>query len=67
MRNVLKKMMGVKFISHFGVAAVQKGCFGRPKIQLSSKVAKFAGWVGIDPTLISSINDFFVRLLVFEI
>ena len=30
-------------ILHLGAAGVQKGRFGRPKIQLSSKVAKFAG------------------------
>ena len=30
-------------ISRWGTAAVQKGRFERPKIKLSSKVAKFAG------------------------
>ena len=32
-----------KFISRLGAAAAEKGRFGRPKIQLSSKVAKFSG------------------------
>ena len=40
----------------------QKGRCGRPKIHLLSKVAKFAGQIGIDLTFI-----FFVRILAFEI
>ena len=39
-------------LSRLGAAGVQKGRFGCPKIQLSSKVAKFAGQVGIDLTLL---------------
>ena len=38
--------MGVKFhmiTSRLGTVGVQKGRFGYPKIQLSSKVTKFAG------------------------
>ena len=36
---------------------VQKGR-GRPKIQFSYKVAKFAEYIGIDLTLIFCINNF---------
>ena len=43
----------------------QQGRFGRRKIQLSSKVAKFAKWIGIDLTLIFYINDFSCAILSF--
>ena len=39
-------------ISRLGAAVVQKEYFGRPKIQISSKVAKSAGYIGIDLALI---------------
>ena len=35
-------------------------CFQLPKFQLSSKVAKFAGWIGINLTLIFCIKDLFL-------
>ena len=47
-------------ISRLGARNVHKGRFGLPKIELSSKVAKFAGWIGIDPAFIFRINDFFM-------
>ena len=45
-------------ILRLGATGVQKGLFGHPKIQVFSKVAKFAGKIGIDLTLIFCINDF---------
>ena len=50
-------------ISRLGATNVPKGRFGRPKLQLSSKMAKFAGQIGIDPTLIFCVNDFFCAIL----
>ena len=54
-------------ISRLGAAGVQKGPSRRPKIQFSLKVAKFAGNIVINLTLIFCSNDFLVRFLVFEI
>ena len=54
-------------ISRLGAMDVQKGRFGRPKIQFTSIVSKFAVKIGIDLSLIFHINDFFVRFLLFEI
>ena len=39
-------------ISRSGAMGVQRIRFGRPKIQFSLKVAKLAGQIGIDLTLI---------------
>ena len=47
-------------ITCLGTTGVQKGRFGRPKVQFSSKVAKFARKIGIDLTLI-----FLQKLLLF--
>ena len=52
-------------ISRLDATGVQKGYFGRPKIQLSSKVTKFAGYIGITLALIFCINDFFFTILSF--
>ena len=38
-------------ISRLGAAGVQKVRFGHPKIQVFSKVTKYAGSIGIDLTL----------------
>ena len=38
-----ERKISYHIISHLGAAGVHKGRFGRPIIQLSSKVAKFAG------------------------
>ena len=38
-------------ITRLGTMCVQEGCFEHPEIQFSSKVAKFAGNIGIDLTL----------------
>ena len=55
-------------ISCLGAMSDQKGRFGGRKIKFSSKVAKFAGKIGIELTLIYCMYDFFfVRFLVFEI
>ena len=42
----------IDIISRLWAVGDQKGRFGRPKIEFSSKVAKFAGQIGIDLTLI---------------
>ena len=47
-----------------GVQNVQKDA---QKIKFPSKVAKLAGKIRIDLTVIFRIHDFFVRFLVFEI
>ena len=60
-KDLLK--MSYHIISAF---AFQKGRFERPKIQFSSKVAKFLGKIRINLTLISLIEDFFVQFLVYE-
>ena len=69
MRNVLKNMKGVKFhITSYrglGAAAIQNGRSGRPKIQLSSKVAKFAGKIGIDLPFIFCMPDYPCAILSF--
>ena len=41
--NKVGRQILYHIISRLGAAGVQKGCFGHPKIQLSSKVAKFTG------------------------
>ena len=51
-----------KILSRFRVMGIQKGRYGRPIIQFSPKVAKFAGKIGIDLTIIFFINEFFVLL-----
>ena len=55
------RKISYRIISRLDAADVQKGRFGRPKIQLSSKVAKFAGLFGIDLAFI------FCMILKFEI
>ena len=61
---------GLKISHHIilrlGTTGVKKQRFGRSKLQHSSEVAKFAGYIGIDLTFIFCINDFFVQFLVFE-
>ena len=64
MRNVLKQKCAENFISRFGAVDVQKKRFERPKIQFSSKVAKFAGKIEFDLALIFCIDDFFLRFIV---
>ena len=58
-----QKMIGVKFhiTSHH---SVQKGRFWHSKIQLSSKVAKFAGKIEIDLALSCCIHDFFLCVIL---
>ena len=58
-------MIGVKFHIAFRRMDFQKERFGHPKIQFSSKVAKFAGKIAIDLTLIFCMNDFFCAILSF--
>ena len=69
MQNVLEKnnerKIAYHIISHLGAAGVQRVRFGHPAIQLSSQMAKFAGLIGIDLTLILYINDFFCLILSF--
>ena len=64
-----KKYDGRKISYHIiSRLGVQKECFGHPKIQLSSKVTKFVGKIGIDLILTYfALMTFFVRFLVFEI
>ena len=54
------RKISYQIISRLGAVGVQKGHFGCPKIQFYSKMAKFAGWTGIDLTLIFCIFDFFL-------
>ena len=62
-----KYMLNISYhiISRFRFMGVQMGRYGRPKIQFSSKVAKFAEKIGIDLTLIFCIYDFFCAILSF--
>ena len=69
MNNVVKndgRKISYHIISRLGAATVQKGRFVRPKIQLSLKVAKFAGYFGFYLDFIFCMNHFFLRFLVFE-
>ena len=52
-------------ISRLGAVGVQKGRYGRPKLQISSKMTKFAGKIRIDLTLIFPMNEFFRAILSF--
>ena len=65
-----KQMMGVKLYNTsyhvWALRPFKRGRFGRSKIQLSSKVAKFAGWIGIDLTLNFCPYDFFCAILNFS-
>ena len=58
--------MGAKLhiTSRLGATGVQKGRFGRPKIEFSSKVAKLAGKIGIDLMLIFC--TLFVNFVVYK-
>ena len=60
-KEVLKKPYHI--ISRFRVMSVKKERYDRPKIKFSSIVAKFAGKIGIDLTLIFRINVFFCASL----
>ena len=51
-----RRKISYHIISRLGATGVQKGHFGHPNIQLSSKVAKFAGYIGIDLALIFCMN-----------
>ena len=53
-------------ISRLGTAGVQKGRFGRQKIEFPSKFAKFAGQIGIGLRLIFCIKDYFCAILSFS-
>ena len=52
-------------LSRLGAIGVQKGRFGHPKIQFSSKAAKFVGEIGNDIMLIFCTHDFFCAILSF--
>ena len=52
-------------ISRLGAMGVQKGYFGRSKIQFSSNVAKFERKIRIYMTLIFFLNDFSCEILSF--
>ena len=47
-----ERQISYHIISRLGDAGVQKGRFRRPKIQLSQKMVKFAGYIGIDLMII---------------
>ena len=47
-KDVLK--ISYHIMTRLGAMGVQKGRFGRLKIQFFSKVAKFSGQIGIDQT-----------------
>ena len=42
-KKIVVVKLHISFISGLGAKGVQKGRFGRPKMQLSLKVAKFEG------------------------
>ena len=65
MRNVLRKMMGVKFHIAYGRCGNSKRAFWAPKKSLSSNVAKLAGYSGFDLALIFCMNDFYCAILSF--
>ena len=65
MRNVLKKFMGVKFHISFGCCGRSKGVFWAPKIEISSKMTKLAGYNEIDLVIIFTMDDFFCAILNF--
>ena len=50
--------------SCLGATGAQTRPNDAPKIKLSSKVAKFAGWIGIDLLLIFCINDYFCCAII---
>ena len=60
---MLKKSKHI--IPRFCVMVVQKVQKHAQKIKFSSKVAKFAGTIGIDLTIIFCMNDFFCVILSF--
>ena len=64
-KNKFGRKISCHTISCLGAAAVQNRRFGRPKIPISSKVAKFAGQIGIDLALIFCIYDFSFVILNF--
>ena len=64
---VSQLMIGIvsQLMIGFRIMGVQKGRYGLPKIQFSSKVAKFAGKIGIYLTLIFRIDYFSCAILIF--
>ena len=53
-----RRKISYHIISRLGAMGRLKERFRHPNIQLSSQVAKSAGYIGIDLTLIFCINDF---------